>query len=419
MFEPDGRNDIQYTGHLALKAFHYAMIALGVVCLIPPITYVYVREDLHVQEATIAAFRENAPVQTLVVDFNTPTFTTADVLAADGVDGTDVNPPATSLPFSIAVGRSRKDLEVGVITPQWVNSYLTFSPEVLLKGVSPTRNGGLMSNPPDSPEALRYVEGSGGCIATDRLWDWGDRYGLGVLDAKTVPINIAYIQASRAAATMRAFVTVHVLGWGANEVFTWDQHEFTHQVLASPAKGAVRLYRWSVSDYKPMPGGVAANYVRVYNAAFTGKLPVVVLHLQRLGDFKLDGADFLDSGAPPESSRRRQVMGDPKQVGGPSITGMVLGTDTSLLRGRPEFSYFDYLLRSAPCIDADSQEAVDALTRMTTFTFWRPLLVAKGITNAQDLRDAETTLGLLRAETAAEIKADTISRRSLEHGCGR
>ena len=162
MFEPDGRNDLQYSGHLAVKALYYAAIALGVVCLTPAVTYVYVREDLHVQEATIAAFRENAPVQTLILDYNTPVLTAADVQAADTAYLTKTNPAATSLPFSVQAGPGRKDLEVGKINAQWVNSYLTFSPEVLEKDRPKSWDDTRLPSPPDSPEALRYIEGSGG-----------------------------------------------------------------------------------------------------------------------------------------------------------------------------------------------------------------------------------------------------------------
>ena len=413
MFEPDGRNDLQYSGHLAVKALYYAAIALGVVCLTPAVTYVYVREDLHVQEATIAAFRENAPVQTLVLDYNAPTLTVADVAAADRAYINQKNPAATSLPFSVEVGPARKDLEVGNITPQWVNAYLSFSPGVLPEQDLKTYDFSLVY----TPEGLKSTQGRGGGFAFDRMWDWGSGYGHGLLYAKVVPNCIAYTRASRAASIMRAFATVHVLGWDFGDVFTNPDQLSTRHELASPAKAASLAYRWRTASASPtqvMPGAAAAQFVQVYNSIFVGKLPVVVLHLQRLGDFKLEGADYLDSGAPPGSARRRQVMGNPKYISTPEITGMVLGRDTDLRRGRPEYSALDYLIRSAPCADDDSAEAVAALNRMTSFAFWRPLLVAEGITSAQDLRDAETTLGLLQAEMDTEVKAETIIMRSVK-----
>ena len=404
MFAPDGRNSIQYTGHLAATAVKYLCMVFALACIAPVYLYITGRQTMETQQGAIQAFNADPDIQNITIDFNAPTFRVFDAnvyqawAAENPVSDADVNsglekimdPSLQSLPFT-ATSSSRiiqparafpkeninlatwiyynLPFEQGVVHDSWQEQALAvgLAPYPFHADVISAYDHQLETNNLYNPEVAKWDPWmSQGLykMAPTKWWDWYT--GQELVQAKSSYNYSAYVFAARVCAGMRFLIA--------------------HQAV--PSVSAIN---------SPVPARVMASipkssrdaFATIYRNAFKGKLPVVYIQAQHLSDeVLLKQEDFAEWNARSPQNFQRYAHFTNVFEEGSFITGMSLSADPKMT-GRPEYSYGDFFYSSTPSLNPTAEKAQKALMALQSFEFWAPLLKAEGANGSTLSKAAE------------------------------
>jgi hypothetical protein len=397
MFEPDGRNSIQYVGHMGVTLVRWVCMVFALACLLP--TYLVLRgwQTMKRQEAGIEAVNTDPRIERYTLDFNRVTLQPEDADAYQGFKDSGfpedrLDPSLNSLPFTIT-GRPAA----------WVYYNLPFDANVVVdrfygrakmaEGVVDGPYNLVKADPLrsavdlyDGARRIEAIEGdplvSTGLfkLAPTKWWDWYS--SLELVQAKAAPNYAAYAGAARVTARMRALAAGYIqLG---DKRITQD-NEVPARVLALNTAPDQRTDFWLK-----------------YTQAFQGDLPVIDIEVQPLDEKALthdpQWAAWIKQAGDDMYGITEQVQD--ATLGG-YITGIRLTGDTM---GRPDFTRMDYLLNSRAQIDDASHRAQAKLQAMMTYDFWAPLFMKRGMGDPETLEQVQRLLVEERTRLGRDVQ---------------
>jgi len=419
MFEPDGRNDIQYAGHLAITGLKWIMYILGIFALAPTVLFFAGKEAINMQEASIRVINGDPRAINVVVDFNVPTLRLADAATLDPpFTHRTIEPKTRALPFSVVYldrsGATPSPEPPGVgdkgLGAAWIWYHLPFDEGMTYDenfygaeqhwhfwhGTSAIKTGGIadLNEKYQSPAFTDgdpwYTQGLYRMGPTKK-WDWSTGYEL--IHAKASFNYRAYVVAARTVARMRYLVAVRKTGgW-----FDPDQRAYHYQPV------------WGLHDATDRP-----KFLEAYTNAFNGKLPRIVLTVQDLDEQALTYAR-------PFRPEGRQGWGIEYKWKAQSTGAFVTGLrDLDHPDGKPwtpqtTFAYGDFLWRHSPYIPDETKAVQDKLLALLNPEFWDPLLRAEGITDEDSFKMAHALLEGVRKQTLKDTRwAKVYGHRAYE-----
>lgn len=399
MFKPDGRNDIQYVGHIALTVARYLGMGFALACILP--TYLVIRgwQTMKRQDAGIVAINSDPAIQTLRIDFNQATLADEDPTAytefreANYPEG-QLDPSLQSLPFTVT----------GQPAP-WIYYNLPFDANVLQDKWF-ARGEGFAATPLSCVEidavraSMRAYDPSNGEVsliedpwmtqgvfklAPTKWWDWYTTVQL--VQAKASYNFKAYAGAARMVAQMRTIAADAATGVGAVDL----TNHFTAQNYVVPARIVATIAERQ------------SAYANVYRTAFRGHLPVVDIQTQFLNKKSLTHDPYWAEYAERLGESGWNMMERCDMVAeGPFITGIKLTGESQM--GRPEFTRLDYLYRSTPYIDEASLRAQAALQELLQDSFWIQRFQEMGLNSPATLKRVTEILALERTRLARDVQ---------------
>ena len=430
MFEPDGRNDIQYVGHQTMTLLRWVCMAFALACILPVFLVVKGRETMKRQDAAIDAANTDPRLQTLTIDFNTPTLGTYDVavylawlnLQASIPEIPDINNLDAYVADENGVLESKEDHDSRVEAGRMAydravaaNHDRILDPSLQSLPFTVTFKG----EAPKLPTAWVYYN------LPYHPWMVSDHYldegrAAGVAGPWVEPLDqMEMRQTQQAVNRLRhpdmatssmddPWFNQGLYKMGPTKWWDWytgqqllqakASHNYAAYVGAARAVAHMRLLvaKRTVPgiDLEPtatvlVPTRVLAQlpsedrlaFAQAYRSAFKGKLPVVDVQVQPLdGGTLLHDPTFKEWAARVGETGWRQWGEWHAITTAPFMTGMARH---GFPMGRPEYSRTEYLYRSAPVLNDESVAAQRALAAMVTWEFWEPLLKGEGCTSDQ------------------------------------
>jgi len=391
MFEPDGRNDIQYIGHLILKAWHIYCMILGFFILTPWVIVFWNRQTIKAQQGDLKLW-EQMPRMAVRIDYNNPGLTAGQIAAEAAwttrrcdravADAPGVDPATLTFPAGLTT----------LVGPEHSGTFFWYN--------LPVAPGAIIDLDRDHSAMCNLTQGWAGqprhgdpwwvCgvwnVAPGRNWDTGS--GELLLQAKATANYAGYAMATDTIARMRVWATARHFGRDLSESLAgpdgyWLIPAVAGVCIAAPDLPAVDL---DSKTQELMPR--YREFARVYNEVFAGHLPIVVAQFQSLQ------AEDIPKGWVPDWA------GDfvglyCRSSRGPFMTGLSLGPGYYPRRGLPEWTWSDYLWNSTPSSSRDAGEAQEALLAVRDLSFWLPLLKAEGLGDEASVAQARKILDYL------------------------
>ena len=373
MFEPDGRNTVQYLGHMVTRVLGILMSAVGVLILFPLFMYLWYSNTIGAQRMGVELWN-NAPILAVCLDYNHPG------LSVSGICGEHVTYPA-------GIEVLRRNANRDYIGARYFWYYLPVVPGVITDLRSPCETQG----PVPKPKVLPGIEGPQDVsdpwdvrglwnLAPGHNWDTASPELY--LQSKATQNYEAYVQATNIVALIRAY--------GAGKHFGKDLSDILPGTSGNPYVEPAEAARRTVEAV------LWREYVQVYNNLFAGKLPIVVLHLQTLDKEEVNYKNSLSE----------SFCGLFTRVGlGPFVTGMSAGPGFTRYLGRPEWYYGDFFLWGSPQPSPSAREAQEALLDLQRLSYWIPRLEAEGLGAPEDIAAIKRILDYRRAIQRSNIRA--------------
>jgi len=396
MFEPDGRNSIQYVGHKLMQLWHIYSTIVAVIIITPVVIYFWHSMTLRAQAGDIRLWSQ-MPSTTVVLDLNHPALAVADL---------EANAEFQAPKLQVGVDPATKSFPAGLQgasgTFFWYN--LPFTPGAV---TDLDRDHSAMANltqhwsdTPRHGDPWWVV----GCWNTAPARNWDTGSGELMLQAKATQNYYAYTLATDIVARLRVWAVGRKMGRDlAAKLASEDGGGWTN-----PAEVGVMLVAGDIPA-RVLPARAAelapryAQFVQVYNSTFTQGLPVVTIQLQ-----SLDATEFERQGRHVAEWTRDFVGLRCRSAHGPFMTGLALpGAE-----GRPEFSALDMMLWSTPSSSKGAAAAQAKLLALAEVSYWKPLLVAEGLGGPADLSQAEAVIDYVVKAHAEYAK---IARRDAHH----
>ena len=441
MFEPDGRNSIQYAGHTAMVAARWICMLLGLMCIIPVALYVYGRNTMNLQEASIFAVNTDHRSQEVTLDFNAPTLRMSDV---EDYEQWSQHPAVTE--DEVAAVAEEEELGSGPA------AYTEDNPYTEEKALSDQKDYEARQLKIASAKKKKALDPSLSSLpftatfgkldnATLSSLPWTYR-GIQINPTAWIHYNLPYDkgevndpnfeQASNAGLASygtNGNVNLRETQQRVNSLYSpdngwdpwfsqglykmaptklWDWHtglqliqakasyNYAAYVAAARVTGSMRMLIASRAagvsglNSSPVPARVVIQlpksarktFVTAYCKAFAKKLPVVYIHVQQLDSESLMHFRQLKEFFGQADGGRWFSMAQCNMISeGPYIVSMSLSS-SKYSAGELEYTSADFFYRSTPYINQDAEDAQDALTDMLSMSFWAPLLKAEGADQA-------------------------------------
>jgi len=391
MFEPDGRNDIQYIGHLLLSAWRIYCMILGFIIVLPWIWIYWNRLTIKAQQGDLRIW-ERMPRVAVRIDYNSPGLTAGQIedeaawtnkTSAKGAENTPgVDPGTWTFPAGLTT----------LVGPEHGGNYFWYN--------LPVAAGVITDLDRDHSAMCNLTQGWAGQprhgdpwwvlgvwnVAPGRNWDTGS--GELLLQAKSTSNYHAYVVATDVIARMRVWAAARHFGQDLSDRLAGPDGYWLIPAVAGVCIAAPDVPCGELVVKAPELMPKYQEFARVFNGVFTGHLPVVVVQFQSLL------TEDIPKGWVPDWA------GDfvglyCRSSPGLFMTGLSLGAAYDPRRGRPEWFWSDYLWNSTPTSSRDAAEAQGALLAVRKLAFWLPLLKAEGLGDAASVAQVRKILDYL------------------------
>ena len=419
MFEPDGRNSVQYVGHLAVQASRIFLFILAIIIVTPLVIFLWCHWTIRAQREDVRLW-VSAPAQYVTLDFNHPGVRLEHVLAQARYDTqADLYP---EIKIRAGLAPALYSFPAGLRTPGGLfpfepvfsnlQPYFWYNLPVaegtihdLDREHSPMLGGHDLDVSAGDPWKVKGVWNT----APDRNWDAGS--GELYLRAKATSNFAAYAQAVDTVARVKVWVLGRSVGRDLSPDLTpslgiggggWL---VPAQAVYFLATHGVPVHAVEARERELTP--TYARLVAEYNELFSGQLPVVTLKLQVLDALALGKANpysplFRKNGN--GGSWANDFAGLTTHAGlGPFIIGMTVGTAYDRVRSDPSWSAMDFFWNRTPEIAPGSAEAQAALLEVSRVSYWQARLAPIGLGDETSISQLKVILDGV-AKTHAEAR---------------
>ena len=420
MFEPDGRNSIQYVGHLTARVVRGFFFILGLIIITPLAIFIWCRGTARAQAEDVRLWSA-MPAQYVVVDFNAPDVEVQDVLqTARRITRRALYPtmktqsglapelqsfpaglsPAGEQPVGLFQIATRWQASRNLVPYFWYNLPVAEGViDDLDRESSALVRVGEINFETKDPWDLKGVWN----MAPDRNWDWGS--GELYLRAKATANYAAYVRATEVIARLRTWALGRSVGCDLSSDLSGSNNYWL-----VPAKAILFLAAPQVmaEDLEGQERALTPRYAALtdrYNHLFSGDLPVVTMKLQVLDATALAKANPYSRLFRPQGSGTTTEADDfcglKTRAGlGPFITGMSTGTSYDP-GSDPEWLWSDFFLHHDPAVAPGSAEAQRALKAVCCVSDWRPRLHQLGLDDPASLAQVQSILDYVSRSTGA------------------
>ena len=415
MFEPDGRSSVQYLGHLTVKALRIFFFILGIILITPLAVFVWCRTTIKAQQESVRLWNApGTPMTAVVLDFNNPdldpaTIASQAILVARRCRWPEIKSQAGIQPALFSFPARITTIQGPPVSPAyfWYNLPVATGVIYDLRRESSAMDAMAQGwwNLPNSEDPW-LVKGLWN-MAPDRNWDVGS--GELLIRAKATANYAAYVAAVDTIVRVRTWATARHFGRNLAPELASPDGFWLIPAEAGLCLTTTDLLAEDLESHQAELMPKYSAFAAIYNKVFVGHLPVVVLHLQTLK------VETIRKGNPYSDLFRERPNGGcmadgfaglQSKVGdGPFITGMTLGLSFDPSRGRPEWSWADFLWNRSPTSSPDAREAQEALLAVGKLEFWAPLLAAEGLGDAVSLAQVRQILDYLEAEHRRSARA--------------
>lgn len=443
MFEPDGRNSVQYSGHLMVRGLQIVTAIIALPAIIFAFIFIYTYFQVQAQRVDFEAFDRDPKAIEATIDFNQAAFTMQDI--------------RNSLRAREDVEREKAlDAQIAAMEKESYDDEASeFQHNQELAGLKESRFGMIKLAPELSTAAftVTFQEGKSpqdahkdfrGYDATPTQWMYfalpfhegivlDDHYRLakhvGIFDTRLSdaaqdfdiagPANARYTRQGNGGAAdswmdygLYKMAPTKKWDWSAGRLQIHAKASYNYAAYVGAARVITRV-RMAAALGKldrhqtgnPWEGAVPADmvfalpeserevFVGIYNKVFKGDLPVVHVRLQSLSDrtiqkYMWPNRDYdIQYGGkivfPMDSDESGDWSDYHKWFNSMGTTDYFMTglrlPKSDATSGRVKHSLMDVFFNSSPSLDPDSVAAQQALRKVMTYKFWEPLLDKYGL----------------------------------------